>query len=87
MTKLPMNEVRAHLADALNRVAYGKERLLVHRRGKPLAALVPVEDLETIERLEDEIDTREADKAMRAYRKSPKSAVALGRVRRRIGLK
>ena len=84
MTKLAMNEVRAHLADALNRVAYGKERLVVHRRGKALAALVPVEDLEAIERIEDEIDTREADKALRAYRKSRKAAVPYEQVRKRL---
>ena len=49
------------LADVLNRVAYAKDRVRITRRGKAVAAVVPIEDLELIERLEDEIDIREAE--------------------------
>jgi malate synthase len=41
------------------------ERVIVERRGKNLFALVSVEDLELLERLEDETDIRLARKAMR----------------------
>ena len=58
-------EARAHLPEALNRVAYGGERLRIGKRGKPLAALVSIADLELLERLEDESDARAARKALR----------------------
>ena len=44
------------LADLGNRVSLRGERMIVERRGKDLFALVPVEDLELLERLEDKLD-------------------------------
>ena len=38
-------DARSGLAELLNRVAYGKERLVITRHGREIAALVPVEDL------------------------------------------
>jgi len=40
---------------ALRRAARG-QRVIVQRRGKDVAALVPFEDLELLERIEDEVD-------------------------------
>ena len=65
MTSIPIGEAREHLADLGNRVALRGERLIVQRRGKNLFALVPVEDVELLERLEDETDIRLARKAMK----------------------
>ena len=36
-------EAKQHLADLLGRVAYGKERVTITRRGRPMAVLVPPE--------------------------------------------
>ena len=47
-------DARERMADVLNRVAYAKDRVRITRRGKEVAAVVPIEDLELIERLEDE---------------------------------
>jgi len=44
--------IKARLSEFIGRVAYGRERLLVLRRGKPVAALVSVEDLRRLEALE-----------------------------------
>ncbi len=53
-------EVRLTLGEIINRVKYRSERIRVTRRGKPVMALVPVEDLEFMENvldaLEDELD-------------------------------
>jgi len=65
MTTIPISEAREHLADLGNRVSLRGERVVVERRGKNLFALVPVEDLELLERLEDETDIRLARKAMK----------------------
>jgi len=40
------------LSNLINKVAYGKTRILLESRGKPKAALVSTEDLERLERLE-----------------------------------
>ena len=56
MTSLPISEAREHLSDLGNRVNLRGERIIVERRGKELFALVPVEDVELLERLEDEMD-------------------------------
>lgn len=53
-------EVRLTLGELINRVRYRGERVRVTRRGKPVMALVSVEDLEFLENvldaLEDDID-------------------------------
>ena len=64
MADLSVSELRADMASAVNRVAFGKERLIVQRQGKRLAALVPIEDLEALETLEDRLWVEVADRAM-----------------------
>ena len=51
---------RDSLSDTLNRVSYSKERIVIRRHGKDLAALVPIEDLRFLEELEDRMDLEEA---------------------------
>jgi prevent-host-death family protein len=47
--EIPVTQARAELAELVNRVGYGGERLVLTRHGKPLAALVPASDLEILE--------------------------------------
>jgi len=56
MTAIPISEARERLAYLGNLVSLRGERLLVERRGKKLFALVPVEDAELLELLEDRQD-------------------------------
>ena len=65
MAEIAVANVRKNFSDALNRVAYGKERLVLKRRGKGVAAIVPMEDLEAIEAMEDKIDLAMARKALK----------------------
>ena len=62
-------EIKAHLAAWLNRVASKKERLVVLRRGKPVAALVSLEDLHRLEELDAHQDetTATSHPIMRAF--------------------
>ena len=64
MTRLTTTEARKDFASLVNRTAYGKERVVLGRRGKDLAALVPIEDLDLLEQLEDALDLEEARKAL-----------------------
>ena len=59
-----VSEAREAFADLVNRAAYGGERVLVSRRGKPVAAIVPIADVEFIERMEDELDLQAAREAL-----------------------
>ena len=43
-------DVRARIGDLLNRVALRHDEFIIERKGKPLAALVPVERLEQMRR-------------------------------------
>ena len=56
MTSLPISDAREKLADLGNRVSLRGERIVVERRGKDLFAMVPIEDLELLERLEEKAD-------------------------------
>jgi antitoxin (DNA-binding transcriptional repressor) of toxin-antitoxin stability system len=67
MTKIPISEAREYLADLGDRASLCGERFVVERRGKALFALVPVEDVELLERLEDRLDLD----AIRATRNEP----------------
>ena len=55
-----VSEARETFAELVNRAAYGHERVLVARRGRPIAAIVPIDDVEFIERIEDELDRQAA---------------------------
>ncbi|GGS75342.1 MULTISPECIES: type II toxin-antitoxin system Phd/YefM family antitoxin [Streptomyces] len=50
--EIPVTQARAELADLINRVVYGGERVVVTRHGKPLVALVSAADLERLDALE-----------------------------------
>lgn len=51
MTKrISAAQAKAHLSDLMAQVAYGGEHYVIERRGKPLAALVSVGDLERLVR-------------------------------------
>jgi len=63
MNRIGVVEVRERLADALNRVAYGGERIVLERRGKGVAALVSMDDLAALEAVEDELDLAAARQA------------------------
>lgn len=47
--EIPTTEARAQLSELINRVGFGKERIVLTRHGKPLVALVPAELLEKLE--------------------------------------
>lgn len=65
MATMSAGQAKAHFTEVVNRAAQGKERIMLTRRGKPLAAVIPVEDLEVIEAIEDAVDRDEIRKALK----------------------
>ncbi len=49
MNVLGVGETKKRLSELMSRVAYRRERFLIERRGKPMAALVSAEDLDQLE--------------------------------------
>lgn len=65
MKRYSMAEARQNLTDIVSRVAYGGERIKIGRRNKDLAVLVPIEDADLLERLEDEEDVKAAKRVLK----------------------
>ena len=55
MATLDTTTAKDTFGDTVNRAAYGKERIILTRRGKPVAAIVPLEDLELLDELENAV--------------------------------
>ena len=81
--EISVAEIRDNLADALNRVAYAGERVILQRRGKGVAALVSMEDLRLLEHIEDEHDLTEARKALA----EPGPNIPFEQVKAKLGLR
>ena len=56
-------ELRANLAEVLNRVGFGGEQIVVKRHGKPFVAIVATYDLQACQALEDHNDIRTIEEA------------------------
>ena len=46
---LGVGEAKKRFSELMSRVTYGRERFLIRRRGKPMAALVSADDLARLE--------------------------------------
>ena len=57
MDTTTISQARNNLPELLNRVGFGQERILVERHGKPIAAIISLEDLKRLEAFEDAIDS------------------------------
>ncbi len=56
MSRVATSKGKQVLPETLNRVVSKRERIVVRREGKKVAALVPIEDLALLEQLEDSKD-------------------------------
>jgi prevent-host-death family protein len=82
MTTITTVKARSEFADLINRAAYGKQRIALSRRGKKVAAIVPIEDLSRLRELEDRADIEDAKKALREP-----GGVTLDELRKELGIK
>jgi prevent-host-death family protein len=78
--------IRSKLADTINRVAYQGERVVLSRRGKGVAALVSMEDLALLEKMEEEADVKAARKALADMRRKKQKPIPWAQVRAKLAL-
>ncbi|GHD31683.1 type II toxin-antitoxin system Phd/YefM family antitoxin [Streptomyces galbus] len=79
--EIPVTQARAELAELINRVVYGGERVVVTRHGKPLVALVSAADLERLDALDAPDDERVISAVSRVH-----EAASAPRERGRFGI-
>lgn len=75
---------RKNFSDLINRVAYGRDRVILTRRKKALAAVVPIEDIDLIEEIEDREDLKAARAALREVKR--KGMIPLSRIKKELNL-
>jgi len=59
-------KARQNFSEILNQVAYAKERIVIERRGKELAVVIPIEDYRLLQEMEDRVDIADAKAAMQS---------------------
>ena len=84
MATLSTVKARENFSDLVNRSAYGKERVVLTRRGKGIAAVVPIEDLNLLEAIEDRLDLEDIEKALADPEN--KRAIPWDKVKKDLGL-
>jgi PHD/YefM family antitoxin component YafN of YafNO toxin-antitoxin module len=82
MTKLTSSQLREDMATAINKVAFGGERIVLQRNNKDVAALVPMEDLTLLKELEDRADLEEIRKALA----EPGSSIPWEDIKKELGI-
>lgn len=81
-------EARNQFSSLINRVAFGKEQMVLTRRGQKVAAMIPLEDLRLferlLERLEDQADLEDAREALAEAERE--GTVSLAELKEELGL-
>jgi prevent-host-death family protein len=63
-------EARSKLSDLISQAQYSEERTILTRHDKPVAALVSMEDLKALRKLEDATDVARAQESIEDARKN-----------------
>ncbi len=84
MSTVTVVDAKNRFSDLLRRAEHGRERVVVQRHGKPVAAIVSTDDLRRLEALEDMEDVADAAASLKEAR--AKGTTALDVVLRRHGL-
>ena len=59
MARSTTSKAKESFSETLERVVNKRERVIVRRRGKNVAAIVPLEDLAALEEMEDRQDAKD----------------------------
>ena len=85
-TTLPTADAPGRFAEILKRAAEDKERVVLTRAGRPVAALVPIEDLEWLEAVEDRLDAEDYRAAKEEFERDGRKTIPLDEVVRKLGI-
>ena len=80
-------DLRKTMSDTINRVAFEKERVILERNGKDMLALVPMDDLALLEKLEDEADVKAARAALAEIERTGEKPIPWEQVKAKLAAK
>ena len=84
VSDISTGDARKHFAELVNRVAFGKERVVLTRHGKQLCALVPIEDLSFLDRVRDAATRNDVSDAL--AERAEGGSIAWSDLKRELGL-
>ena len=64
MDTVTATELKNRIGDTLNEVEFRGKRVILARRGRPAAAIIPIADLRLLEELEDRLDVEEIERVL-----------------------
>ncbi len=64
MTTVSATDLKNRIGETLNDVEFRGERVILRRKGRPVGAIIPMEDLALLEKIEDELDAREIERVL-----------------------
>jgi prevent-host-death family protein len=80
MTTVSTVKAREAFSEMLNRSAFGKERIVLTRRGKGVAAIIPLEDLALVEAAEERQDAEEIRRRVKDWERGGRKTIPLEEV-------
>ena len=83
---IAVTKIRDNMADSLNRVIYGGERVILERHSKGVAALVSMEDLALLEAIEDREDIKAARRAIAEMKRKGEKPIPWDKIKAELGL-
>ena len=83
MTSVTASSLKTHPSDILGRVRYGRERIAVTYHGKEIAAVVPVEDVRLLEKLEEALDSLDAVESLQEAERD--GTISLAELKAQLG--
>jgi prevent-host-death family protein len=86
MEKFSTAEAREKFGSIVKKAAQDKERIVLTKRGKEWAALVPMEDVRLLEDLEDRLDLEEARAALAEAKADPSKSIPWEKLKTELGL-
>jgi prevent-host-death family protein len=72
---IPAAKAREKFAELYDQVAIAKERIVITKHGKAGMAMVPIEDLRLLEKLEDHLDRKATEAALEEASRSGTKSV------------
>jgi len=84
--RLSCAEAQERFEDLLERAVKQKERVLLTRRGKPVAAVVPISDVEFLEAIEDVLEAEEYRRAREEFELSGEATIPWEKIKAGLGL-
>ena len=83
MTSINTAEAKEEFNELVSRVSHHKERIILTRRGKDIAAIIPIEDLILLQASQNQYDLHDAMEALKESRSQ--GTITLQEFREQIG--